>query len=208
MLNVLAALSVGYLLGGVPAAQLAARLKGKDIFELGSGNMGALNTARNLGWLAGLLVAAADVGKGALAMFLGLKMGGQGPGSSEMQLLMGLVAGVGAVLGHAYSPFAQFSGGKAIATTFGITLPLFPLVGVYYLALILSLYLLLRRVTPAGLIGALALPLLALQLLPRWGWESDQAFLTTTLLLPVGVIGALKHAQAWMRERSREKSGA
>lgn len=201
MLSLLAALAVGYLLGGTPTAVLAARVRGLDIFTVGSGNMGALNTARSVGWPLGVIVALIDVGKGALAAYLGLQMAHVAGLTEAAALLPAMAAGVGAVLGHAFSPWVQFAGGKAIATTFGISLPLFPIVGLYYLALILALYLLARNITLAGLLGALSLPLVALLLLPRHGWQGQPLFLVVTGLVPVALIGAGKHAAAWAQAR-------
>lgn len=201
MLDLVAALALGYLLGGIPTAAIAARLRGRDIFELGSGNMGAMNTARNVGWPLGVAVALVDVGKGALATYLGLLMANVAGLSDAAALVPPVAAGAGAVLGHAFSPWVRFSGGKAIATTFGISLPLFPLLGLYYLALIVALYLLARNVTLAGLLGALSLPLVALALLPRHGWQGDSLFVLVTGLVPVALVGAGKHLAAWLRAR-------
>ena len=72
MLGVLAALGIGYLLGSIPSAALIARTQGKNIFEVGSGNMGAMNAARNIGWWAGAAGLLSDLGKGALASVVGL----------------------------------------------------------------------------------------------------------------------------------------
>lgn len=205
MITILGALLLGYLLGSLPTAAIAAQIKGGDIFKLGSGNMGALNTARNLGWGWGIVVAAVDVAKGAAASYAGLSIPGA-VGGDDAQLVTALVAGAGAVLGHAYSPWVGFSGGKAIAATFGATLPLLPTVGLAYLLLILLLYGVLRNVTLAGLIGALALPLLAILLSRVVGWESTTAGSSPLLLLLLGLPGAIKHAQALRKERTVQRA--
>ncbi len=201
MFDLLAALALGYLLGGVPTAAIAARLRGKNIFELGSGNMGAMNSARNLGWGVGVPVALIDVGKGALATYLGLQMAEAVGRADVAALLPALAAAIGAVLGHAYSPWVQFAGGKAIATTFGVTLPLAPLLGLFYLGFIVALYLITRHMNLAGLLGSLLLPVVALFLLQREGWVGDALFVLVTGLVPVALIGAVKHVQAWARQR-------
>ncbi len=207
MFDVWSALALGYLLGSLPTAALAARLKGKNIFEVGSGNMGAMNSARNLGWGLGVAVAAIDVGKGALATYLGLQMAETVGRADAAALVVALAAAVGAVLGHAYSPWVQFAGGKAIATTFGVTLPFAPLLGLFYLGFIVGLYLLMRRMNLAGLLGALLLPVIAFFLLQREGWYGDELFTVATGLLPIGLIGALKHLQAWRRQRTARNGG-
>ncbi len=150
MLELFAALAVGYLVGGVPSAAIMARLRGRDIFTVGSGNMGSMNTARNLGFGLGVLVLVLDIGKGALATFLGMQMAVMTGQDGVAALLPALAAGFGAVLGHAFSPYVGFRGGKALATTFGVSLPLYPYVGLFALGLLLSLYLLTRRMEVAA----------------------------------------------------------
>ena len=100
------------------------------------------------------------------------------------------------------------AGGKAIATTFGGTLPFAPLLSVFYLGFIVGIYLIFRRMNLAGLIGALLLPVVAFYLLQREGWFGDELFTVVTGLLPVALIGAVKHVQAWLRERRRHQSDA
>ena len=166
MVDALVALALGYLLGSFPSAYLLAKLKGENIFKVGSGNMGAMNTARNLGYGLGVLVLLLDVGKGALASYLGLTL------SSET-LLPALLAGIGAVAGHAWPVFLKFrGGGKALATTLGTTLPLYPLVGLLGLTLMIVLTLLLKRSTLAAVVTVVLYPVIvyavsSLQYAPR-----------------------------------------
>lgn len=201
MLDLVAALAVGYLLGGVPTAAIAARLRRVDIFEVGSGNMGAMNTARNVGWVTGVVVALVDLGKGALATWLGLQMAALTGSVGAAALVPPLAAGFGAVLGHAFSPWVHFRGGKAIATTVGVALPLYPVVGLFYLALIVALYLLTRNMNLAGTLSALAYPLVALLLLQRYGWTGDPLFVLVTGIVPIAVVALIKHLHAWWRTR-------
>jgi len=181
----LLALLLGYLLGALPSAALAARLKGKRIFEVGSSNMGAMNTARNLGWGLGALVLLLDLGKGALATALGLQLGGG-------DLLPALAGGLGAVLGHLWSVYVGFRGGKGLATTLGVALPLYPLGGLYALLLLLALTALLRDVTRGVLLTALLYPgAVYLSLLQHAPTERTLITLgAAAVALPV----ALKHA--------------
>ena len=152
MVSALVALAVGYLLGSFPSAYLLAKLKGENIFKVGSGNMGAMNTARNLGYGLGAMVLLLDVGKGALASYVGLTF------SSET-LLPALLAGIGAVAGHAWPVFLGFrGGGKALATTLGTTLPLYPLVGLLGLTLMIVLTLVSKRSTLAAVVTVVLYP--------------------------------------------------
>jgi len=109
---------VGYLLGSLPTALLVSRkLAGKDIRELGDGNMGARNTTHVLGWKAGILVAAVDFSKGAIIILLSRKL--------DLPIFWQLLAGVFSVLGHDYPVFAQFKGGQGMATSLGTMSVLF-----------------------------------------------------------------------------------
>src|SRR5262245_23594316 len=82
-----------YLLGTFPGALLVARAGGRDVLAEGSGNPGASNVARLMGWKAGLLVLAADFGKGAIAAGVGLAVGGR---------IGAFALGIAAVLGHMF----------------------------------------------------------------------------------------------------------
>jgi len=112
-------LLVAYCLGSIPSAYIASSLVlGKDIRQLGDGNMGAKNTFHSVGWLAGICVAAADIAKGALAVVIA-----QAAHGSEGLVL---VAGACAVLGHDFPLFARFRGGQGMATILGVFGVLFP----------------------------------------------------------------------------------
>ena len=105
------------LLGSIPTAHLLARLlTDTDIRRAASGNVGALNAYRNLGSVAGLLVMVVDIGKGALAVFVAERIG-----ASDMPLY---VAALLTTLGHNFSPFLGFRGGKGVATFLGLMLAL------------------------------------------------------------------------------------
>lgn len=125
----------GYLLGSIPSALIASRLVlGKDIRELGDGNMGARNTFHSVGALPAAFVAAADIAKGALAVDLA-----QRAAAPEVIVLL---AGACAVLGHDFPAFAQFRGGQGMAAilgVFGMLFPLPALFGLVALGLVLAL---------------------------------------------------------------------
>ena len=108
---------IGYLLGSLNLATLLAKRRGVDIRAGGSGNPGASNTVTLMGWKAGVLVAAHDIGKGILAVWLCTKLFPALPFS-------GALAGVACVLGHIFPFYLHFRGGKGFATYLGITLML------------------------------------------------------------------------------------
>ncbi len=181
-----ASLAAGYLIGSVPSAALVARFKRQDIFAVGSSSMGAMNTARNLGWALGALVLLLDLGKGALASFVGLQLGA----FAGDPLYTALVAGVGAVLGHLWSVWVGFRGGKGLATTLGVALPVYPLGGLYGLVTLLVLIALSRRVTFSTFVTALAYPLCVY--LGVAGTETRTAVTLGATL--IALLVALKHA--------------
>ena len=115
-----------YLLGSIPTGYLVAKAKGIDIRSVGSGNIGATNVFRILGKPAGIFVLLADALKGFLAVWLTQEFSPHfniAAGDLEMHLI---VAGVGAILGHNYTCFLKFKGGKGIATSAGVLMALAP----------------------------------------------------------------------------------
>jgi len=132
---------VGYLLGSLPFGYLVARAKGVNIFEVGSRNPGATNVRRTLGPGAGNLVFGLDALKGAVAAMwallahtgtvfsfsldeLGVPLSGQIEGTGWTQL--GVAGLIGALLGHSFSCFTNFRGGKGVATSVGGLVILMP----------------------------------------------------------------------------------
>lgn len=109
-----------YLVGAIPTSYLTVRLlKGQDLRTLGSGNLGATNLYRVLGWKYALPVGIFDLLKGAVPVLFFAPLAG---GGDRTALLLGLVA----VVGHVFSVFAGFKGGKGVATGAGVVLGLAP----------------------------------------------------------------------------------
>ena len=119
MVVVLCLIPLAYLLGTFPSAALVARSRGIDITKAGSGNPGASNTTRLLGWKLGLVVLLADIGKGAIAAGVGLALDGHRGA---------YVLGVAAVLGHVFPVTRRFKGGRGVATAAGALVVVFPLI--------------------------------------------------------------------------------
>jgi glycerol-3-phosphate acyltransferase PlsY len=111
----LAAIVISYAIGTIPSAIVVARAKGVDITTFGSGNPGASNVARALGWKYGIIVFAVDAAKGALPVAAAL---GHRPTA--------YLCGAAAILGHIFPANRQFKGGKGIATGGGVLLVLHP----------------------------------------------------------------------------------
>ncbi len=133
-MDVILIIAAAYLLGSIPFGLLVGKVGyGIDIRQHGSGNLGGTNTFRTLGKKAGFIVTIGDILKGTLAASLPVLFG------VEMHPLL---AGVMAVIGHMYPVFANFRGGKAVATSGGVLLFAAPLMFVLLLvSFFISLYL-------------------------------------------------------------------
>lgn len=119
MINIALALLFGFLIGGVPFGLLLGLLfEGVDVRTQGSGNIGATNVARVMGWKLGVATLVLDAAKGALPMLWVAH-------HFEQPWLLP-VAGLVAILGHCYSPWLEFQGGKGVATAAGVMLVVSP----------------------------------------------------------------------------------
>jgi glycerol-3-phosphate acyltransferase PlsY len=115
MLPYIVSVLIGYLLGCSSMALYIGKLKNVDVRKNGTGNLGASNAMMLMGWGAGVLTAFHDIGKAVLAVWLCRRLFPEVP-------YIGLVAGVGAVLGHNFPFYLRFKGGKGLAAFWGMTL--------------------------------------------------------------------------------------
>jgi glycerol-3-phosphate acyltransferase PlsY len=155
-------LIAAYFAGSLPIGLLVAKLwKGIDVREHGSGNSGATNVFRVVGPVAGSIVFALDVLKG---LWPPLAAHAMGHGSGWQ-----VAAGMAAILGHNFSPFLGFKGGKGIATSLGVLFGVSPLVGVTALALWVVVVLASRYVSLGSILAAASLAPLMLLFYPgQW----------------------------------------
>lgn len=157
-MNLFIVFIVSYFLGAIPFAYIMTKLiTGKDIRKIGSGNVGATNAARILGLKYGFLVAALDILKGILAVFIARALI-----LAESPRYFLLIASLLVITGHNWSIFLRFAGGKGVAATFGVLVFLYPLPMFFSLALWLILVVLSRYVSLASIVAALAAPILVL----------------------------------------------
>jgi glycerol-3-phosphate acyltransferase PlsY len=173
----LALIPVAYLLGTFPSAVLVARAGGHDVLREGSGNPGASNVARIMGWKAGLLVMLADFAKGALAAGAGLALDGH----AGAYLL-----GIAAVLGHMLPVTRRFKGGKGVATGGGVLVVVFPLIVVVLLAVWFLVARVLKRASIASLLIAVAFPVAV--------WLTGGSTLDVAMTSTLAVVVILRHA--------------
>ena len=187
----LIALVVGYLLGSLPFGYLVARSKGVNIFEVGSKNPGATNVRRVLGSGPGNLVFFLDALKGALATgwprLLGRLSEDVPHGAVSLfppdRALESAVAGlVGALLGHSFSCFTKFRGGKGVATATGGLLVLMPLALVIGAVVWAVTFYSTRYVSLASILAAVSMPMSAFAL------REQTLLLGLTVLIAVLVV--------------------
>ncbi|MFZ2322238.1 MAG: glycerol-3-phosphate 1-O-acyltransferase PlsY [Ignavibacteriaceae bacterium] len=156
---------LSYLAGSIPTSIIISKLtKGIDIRDHGSGNAGGTNVMRVLGWKQGLLVIILDALKGAFAVVViaRLHYGGlpfQNVSPFDDFTLVQIIAGIAAVIGHIWTIFAGFRGGKGIATALGmlimiVTVDMFVALGVFILVVSIS-----RYVSLGSILAALSVPL-------------------------------------------------
>jgi glycerol-3-phosphate acyltransferase PlsY len=151
-------LVVSYLVGAIPTSYIAARIfAGIDLREHGSKNLGATNLYRVLGWRFALPVGLIDAAKGAVPVLVFAPM----VSSSE---LFALVSGITAVLGHVYSVFVGFRGGKGVATAAGVMLALTPIALSVSLVVWVGLVFLTGYVSVGSIAAAAIFPLAVLLL--------------------------------------------
>lgn len=139
-----------YLLGGFPTGVVLTKRKfGLDVRELGSGNIGATNVTRVFGWYAGLLVFVIDFVKGYLPLWALTQFYPQ----ETPWLLTG--AGVALVVGHCFSPYLKFRGGKGVATSLGCLAFLIPQ-GAFVGLVVYGLALAITRISAVGSLSGMA----------------------------------------------------
>ncbi|MBM3307026.1 MAG: glycerol-3-phosphate 1-O-acyltransferase PlsY [Candidatus Eisenbacteria bacterium] len=156
MVPTLLVAALSYLVGSIPAGDIAARLRGTSLRTAGSGNPGFTNAWRVLGPRAAVPVLIADIAKGVVAVLaIAPALGGGSPlGPTGVRL----AAGVAAIAGHAWPVFAGFRGGKGVATACGVFLALSPLATLAAAAVWCALVAATRYVSLGSIAGALALP--------------------------------------------------
>lgn len=171
-----------YLLGAIPTSYLVVRaVKGQDLRSLGSGNLGATNLYRQLGWRYAVPVGLFDLAKGALPVVAARSVGGASAG-------VALALGAAAVVGHVYSVFVGFRGGKGVATGAGVVLGLAPWAFVGSLVVWAVVVRLSGYVSLGSVLAALAFPVIA------WLAHPGQRHLAWMYALLAGLIIVLHRA--------------
>lgn len=179
-------LVVAFLLGSLPWSLWIARRYEIDIREHGSGNLGATNVYRVLGWRLGILVLALDIAKGTAAVALARATGLGGA--------MVTAAALAAVAGHMFTPFAGFRGGKGVATGMGVFLALAPVAASMSFLVWAAALALTGWVSVASGMGSLVLPFFVI-----WTREDLEARFPWVLWLSIFVAALIlvRHRSNW-----------
>lgn len=184
MTSIIAIIILSYLAGSFPTSIIVSRLfKGIDIRDHGSGNAGATNVYRIVGWQAALIVVIVDIGKGTLATVLisSLQLGAMPDISHSFFQIM---AGVSAILGHSYPIFAGFRGGKGVATGAGMIMGLYPLIFLICLGVFILIVISTGTVSLASMLAAVTLPVAVFFL----NGTSDLPLFIFSLIIPLFII--------------------
>jgi glycerol-3-phosphate acyltransferase PlsY len=150
----------GYLAGSLPFGYWVGRAKGLDVRTVGSGNIGATNVWRALGWRYGFLVVLLDIAKGFVPALVGVML---------VDDLTGVLAGAAAMLGHWRPVFLRFArGGKTVAAAGGVFFAVAPLVGLATLLVWIAVFVVSRYASVASIVAAVCTPILAWVLGEPW----------------------------------------
>jgi len=153
---------LAYLLGSIPTAVWVGKyFHGVDVREHGSGNAGATNTIRVLGWKTGIPVLIVDLAKGWLAAMLPLFLK-LAPPDSAMLINLQIITGLMAIVGHIFPVFAGFRGGKGVATVFGVLLAVHPGVTLICFGVFLVILMLTGIVSVSSMSAGIAFPVFLL----------------------------------------------
>ncbi len=216
MLTLAVICALSYLAGSIPSSVWTGRLLyGMDVREHGSGNAGATNAFRVLGFKAGLTSLLIDMGKGALAsgVIAQLRLGMDWPAgligwtfAAEFSTFVPLLAGLFAMIGHLYPIFAGFKGGKGAATAAGLLIAVAPVNMLIVLTLFVVLLLMTRYVSLASMTAAALFPVLvAVRLFVFGDPRMDAILLGITTVMAAGIIYAHRTNIARLRTGDETK---
>jgi glycerol-3-phosphate acyltransferase PlsY len=202
-----------YLLGSVPVGLLIALAKGVDPRKSGSGNIGATNVARALGgkkWF--FLVFFLDMFKALIPMLIASAILRNEPKSPGIYALW-ICAGVAAVLGHLFSVFLKFKGGKGVATSAGVVLGLWPyytIPGLLTILTFLVTFFIWRYVSLGSIAAAVSMPVWYVLIGLSQGWPiTGQQWPLLAFAIAIGALIVFKHRTniARLRAGTEPKSG-
>ncbi len=168
-----------YLLGAIPNGYIFGKIFAKkDIRKHGSGNVGATNVARVAGYKVGLIVALLDIAKGFLAVLIAKSLL-----LPDNAMIFIFAAAILAIIGHNWSVFLSFNGGKGVATSVGILLNLFPIsLLVFFLVWVIMIFST-KIVSIGSLLGAVSIPISIVVF-----YSTESSYITFGILIALLII--------------------
>jgi len=187
---------LSYLIGAIPSSLWVGKIYKKiDLREHGSGNLGATNTFRILGWKAGIVVSVMDFMKGFTAAFWISSIAVDAIPSVysgwETAIFVQIFAGLIAVIGHMFSIFAKFKGGKGVLTACGMLYAIEPISISLALLVFLTVLITTRYVSMASIIASLMYPIFLLMLRYGFNLTIDGSLMVITAALAITIV--IKH---------------
>ena len=232
MLAIFVVLLISYLIGSIPSSIWVGKIaRGVDIRDYGSGNAGATNTFRILGWQCGVSVLLIDMFKGFVCAFWISQLAyaiGSGPVEIipywDVDSFLRISCGVFAIVGHMFPILANFDGGKGMATAFGMLWAIEPIsigitAGIFLIVMIAT-----RYVSLASLVAAFMYPLILLLLRYGFHLDIDGSILIFGALAGIGIIikhrgnirrlmdgtenkvGSFKPAKGWLNKEEKKSA--
>jgi len=197
MLSLFLIALISYFLGSIPGALWSSKaLHGVDIRNYGSKNAGATNAFRVVGWQAGVLATIVDMGKGYLAAGVVASVIRIDPLPAlnifgwDTGVVVGLMAGLVAILGHMFPIFARFEGGKGVNTAAGILIALTPWTMLYTMAVFVLVLFTSRYVSLASITAAVAFPTIVAIRKYGFGVDLDPSLLVVGILIATAIVVA------------------
>jgi glycerol-3-phosphate acyltransferase PlsY len=184
IIYIIIAVTGAYLLGSIPTAVWASKVfHGIDVRDHGSGNAGATNVIRVLGWKTGVPVLLVDMVKGSLAALLPVFFH-LAPQGSAFLINLQIMTGLAAIIGHMYPVFAGFRGGKGVATAGGVILAIHPAASLVCMGIFALVFIITGIVSVSSMTAGIAFPILLLTLFdtPSLIFKIFSVFIAVALL--------------------------
>ncbi len=180
----------GYLLGSLPFSFWLGKFKGVDLRKVGSGNVGATNLARTVGAGWGVIGFAMDLGKGLIAVILAGHICNLFKTSALSLSILKILGGISSIIGHNWSMWINFKGGKGVATSAGVFLGLAPISLLLSIGVWVVVFILFGYVSLASIISSISLPL--------WMWSG----IGGKVALPIIIFSCIVSILIIIRHRS------
>ena len=198
IVNGIIAIIIGYLLGSIPSAYIATRLAaGKDIRQIGGGNVGGLNVRREVGAWPALAVGIVDLSKGAAAIAIAYWL-------LDLSTVLVLAAGLAAVIGHNWMVWLKFSGGKGMGVTIGALAVLLPAYGYWQGLLIIFGIILIPYIITHNIALSMCIALVCLPFITWLGMNSGIGTIMAVILgLVIGIKFLPTAKAAWAKAEGK-----